>query len=89
VCSLRPRGVKAAVTQRQEHEGFTDRRYAGADTSIEPVGDRVDTLAAAGDDAHGSLDPEDADLGSAAAALGDGLSAEARATLELMDPGRG
>lgn len=69
---------------RSKGEGFTDRRYAGADTSIVPVGDRVDALAAAGDDPNGSLDTEDADLGAAVAALGEGLSAEARMTLELI-----
>jgi hypothetical protein len=69
---------------RSKGEGFTDRRYAGADLSIVPVGDRVDALAAAGDQANGSLDPEDADLVSAAAALGEGLSDEARMTLELI-----
>ena len=69
---------------RSKAEGFADRRYAGAETSIVPVGDRVDALAAAGDDPNGSLDAEDADLGVAAAALGEGLSDEARMTLDLI-----
>jgi hypothetical protein len=55
---------------RSKGEGFTDRRYAGADTSIVPVGDRIDALAAAGGLVTASLDPDDADLGSAAACVG-------------------
>jgi DNA-directed RNA polymerase specialized sigma24 family protein len=73
---------------RSKGEGFADCRYTPDGPPIQLVGDRVDALAAAGEEANGSPDLEDVDLDDAAAGLGEGLSAEAQVTLEVIATAR-
>jgi hypothetical protein len=71
---------------RSKPNGFADvRYYANAPVAV-PAGDRMDTLAAVGDEADAILDLEDGDMDTAVSVLGEGLTPAASWALATIVP---